>query len=57
MIDQYLETGRVRDTKFGKNVSNKMLLNTAKYQGYSFYGFEVIKGKPTGRGKISPHPD
>ena len=38
----------VRDTKFGKNVSNKMLLNVAKCQGYSFYRFWVIKRKPTG---------
>ena len=47
--------GRVRNTKFGTNVSNKMLLNPAKCQGYSFW---VIKGKPTGgegRGKIAPH--
>ena len=29
--------GRVRDTKFGTNVSNKMLLNAGKCQGYSFY--------------------
>ena len=28
--------GWVRDTKAGKNVSNKMLLNAAKCQGYSF---------------------
>ena len=27
-----------------------MLLNVAKYQGYSFYRFLVIKGKPTGGG-------
>ena len=27
----------VRDTKFGINVSNEILLNTAKCQGYSFY--------------------
>ena len=33
------ELGEVRDTKFGKNVSNKMLLNTAKHHGYSFYRF------------------
>ena len=45
--------GQVRDTKFGKNVSNKMLLNAAKHQGYSFYRFCVIKVKPTG-GKITP---
>ena len=51
--------GQVRDTKFGTNVSNKMLLNAAKCQGYKFYRIWVIKGKPTGgRGKITPpHPD
>ena len=31
--------GQVTDTKFGTNVSNKMLLNTAKCQNYSFYFF------------------
>ena len=31
--------GRVKNTKFGNNVSNKMLLNAEKYQGYSFYRF------------------
>ena len=39
--------GRVRDTLFGTNVSDEMLLNAAKYQGYSFYPFWVIKGKST----------
>ena len=39
--------GQVKDTKFGKSVSNKMLLNTAKCQGYSFYRFWVIKGSST----------
>ena len=49
--------GRVMDTKFGTNVSNRMLLNAAKYQGYSFYRFWVIKGKPTGgRVKLCPFP-
>ena len=49
----------VMDTKFGMNVSNRMLLNAAKCQGYSFYRFWVIKGKPTwrgGGGKIIPPP-
>ena len=41
------------DTKFATNVSNRMLLNAAKFQGYSFYRFWVIKGKPLG-GKITP---
>ena len=36
-----------KDTKYGKNVSNKMLLNATKCQGYSFYRFWVIKGKAT----------
>ena len=38
--------GWVRDTKFSMNASNKMLLNDAKYQVYSFYHFWVIRGKP-----------
>ena len=46
--------GRVKDTKFGKNISNKMLPNAAKCQGYSFYHFWVTKRKPTGEGKITP---
>ena len=44
--------GPVMDTKFGKNVSNRMILNAAKFQGYSFYCFSVIKGKSNG-GKSS----
>ena len=40
--------GRVIDTKFGTNFSNKMLLNAAKCHGYSFYRFWVIRGKLTG---------
>ena len=31
--------GQVRDTKFGTDVSVKMLLNAAKCQGYSFCHF------------------
>ena len=42
--------GQVRDTKFRTNVSNKMLLNAAKCQGYSFSRFLVIKGKSAGEG-------
>ena len=37
---------QVRDTKFGINVSDEILLNAAKGQGYGFYRFWVIKGKP-----------
>ena len=38
------------DTKFGTNVSNEMLLNAAKSQGYGFHRFWIIKVKPTGDG-------
>ena len=50
--------GWVMDTKFGTNVFNSMLLNAAKFQGYIFYRFCVIKRKPSGGGggKITPPP-
>ena len=51
--------GRLRqamDTRFGTNVSNKILLNAGKFQGYSSYRFWVIKGKPTGEGVKFPPP-
>ena len=50
---------QVRNTKFGTNVSKKMLLNAAKCQGYTFYHFWVIKEKPTVESKITltPLPD
>ena len=48
--------GRVIDTTFGTNVSNIMLLNPEKFQGYSFYPFWVIQGKPTGGGVKLPRP-
>ena len=37
--------GRVRDTNIGTDISNKILLNAAKCQGYRFYRFCVSKGK------------
>ena len=40
--------GRVMGTKFGTNVCNRMLLNSAKFQDYSVYRSWVTKGKPTG---------
>ena len=46
--------GGIMDTEFSTDVFNKMLLNNAKYQGYSFYRFWNIKTKPTRRGKV-PH--
>ena len=50
--------GQIKITKFGTNICNKKLLIAAKPQGYSFYCFWVIKGKPTGRCKNTfPHRD
>ena len=47
----------VMDTKIGTILSNRILLNAAKFQGYSFYRFWVIKGKPTrGGGKTTLPP-
>ena len=49
--------GGARDIEFGINISNKMLPNAAKCQGYSFYHFCIIKGKPERGVKISrPRP-
>ena len=50
--------GQIMDIKFGTNVSNRMLLNVAKYQGYSFYRFwviELLRENQLG-GKISTPP-
>ena len=47
--------GRVMNTIFGTNVSNRMLLKAAKFQGYGFYRFWVIKRKPTGGGVDKIH--
>ena len=47
VLPSIFRPGEVRDTGFGPNVSNKMLLNALKCQGYDFYRFLVIKGKPT----------
>ena len=49
--------GQVRDTKFGTIASEEKLLNAEKCQVYSIYRFWVIKGKPTGGGINTPHPD
>ena len=48
VLPSILRLRQVRDTEFGPNVSNKMLLNAPKCQDYGFYHFWVIKGKPTG---------
>ena len=60
VLPNILRVGWVRGIKFGTNVSNKMLLNVAKGQCYSFYHFWFIKGKPTkeggGGGKFTVPP-
>ena len=38
---------RVWNTKFGKKVSNKMLVSAAEWQSYSFYQFWGMNRKPT----------
>ena len=62
--------GQVRDTKFGTNVSNKMLLNAAKARVTAFTISELLREKQQvggawgvgragegGEGEITPHPD
>ena len=47
--------GQVRNTKFGTNISNKMLLDAAKCQGYRFYISELSReNKPTEGLKLPP---
>ena len=52
----------VRDTKFGTNVSNKMLLNAAKCQVTSFTVSELLRKTNSGGGwggggvKLPPPP-
>ena len=47
VLANMLRQGQVMDAKLNMDFSNEMLLNTAKCQGYSFYRFRVIKGKPS----------
>ena len=50
--------GWVEDTKVGTDVPNEILLHAAKYQGYTFYCFWILKGQPTGgEGVRLPPPD
>ena len=41
ILSDFCSVSEIWDSKFGKNISNKMLLNAAKCQGYSFYRFWV----------------
>ena len=58
VLPNILRMGQVRNTKLGTDVSNKMLLNAAKCQGYNIFRFWVFKRKPTRKGFIvSDHID
>ena len=48
---------QVRNTKFGKNASTKVLLNAAKFLGYTCYCFCIINAKPTGGKNYPISPD
>ena len=56
LLPNLFRLGQVRDTNFNTNVSDKMLLNSTKCQGYSFYRFWVIKGKLTRASNYLPDP-
>ena len=56
VLPNILRLGRVKDTKFGMDVSNKILLNATKSQEHSFYNVWVIKEKPTGGVKLPLPP-
>ena len=43
---------QVKDTKFGKKVSNKTLLNAVKWQGHSFTVSELLREIQQGGGGV-----
>ena len=55
VLPSILRLGQVRDTKFGTNVSNEMLLNAAKCYCYNFYCFELLRDNQSYH--YDPHPD
>ena len=54
VLSNVLRLGEVGNTKFDTNISNKKIMNFAKYHGYSFYCFRVVKGKPRTGVKLPP---
>ena len=44
------------DTKFGTSVSNRMLLNAAKFQGTALTVFELSRENQLGGVKLPPLP-
>ena len=51
VLPNILRMGQVRNTKFGTDVSNKMLLNAAKCQGYNVS--EFLRENQQGRVSLS----
>ena len=54
VLPSILRLGQVRDTKFGPNVSNKLLLHAPKCQGYGFTVFELLRENQLWGGEITP---
>ena len=48
--------GQVRDTKFGTNVSNKVLLNAENTRVTAFTVSELLRENQQGGSKITPNP-
>ena len=58
VLTNILRPGQVNNIKLGTNISDKILLNAEKCQGYIFYCFWVIMGQSTGAVKLpTPHLD
>ena len=57
ILASILRLGQVRDTEFDPNVTNKMLLNAPKCQGYCvFTVFELSRENQLAVVKITPPP-
>ena len=50
VLPDICRVGWIKDTKFGTNIFNEMLVNAAKCQGDCFYRVWVIKGKSAREG-------
>ena len=54
VLPSILRLGQIRDTEFGPNVSNKMLLNAQNVRVTAFTIFELLRKNQLGRDKITP---
>ena len=48
VLSNICSLGQVKDSKFGTDFSNEMLLNPTKHQGYSFYRCELLRENQQG---------